>query len=44
MKNKGFIQVITVLLILASIYQLSFTFKTRSIEKKGRSQSGTDVS
>ena len=36
MKNKGFVQVITVLLILASIYQLSFTFKTRSIEKKAK--------
>lgn len=34
MKNKGFVLVITVLLILASIYQLSFTFKTYSIEKK----------
>lgn len=34
MKNKGFVQVITVLLILASIYQLSFTFKVWSVENK----------
>jgi SecD/SecF fusion protein len=34
MKNKVFVQVITVLLILASIYQLSFTFKVWSIEGK----------
>lgn len=34
MNNKGFIQFITVLLILASIYQLSFTFVTNSVEKK----------
>ncbi|MCB9251604.1 MAG: protein translocase subunit SecDF [Flavobacteriales bacterium] len=33
MKNKGFIQTFTVLLILACIYQLSFTFKTRGVEK-----------
>jgi SecD/SecF fusion protein len=32
MNNKGFIQFITVLLILASAYQLSFTFVTNSVE------------
>ncbi|MBR9860145.1 protein translocase subunit SecDF [bacterium] len=32
MKNKGFIQVITLLLLLASIYQLSFTFITNGVE------------
>ncbi|NUM31364.1 MAG: protein translocase subunit SecDF [Bacteroidetes bacterium] len=34
MKNKGFIQVFTILLALACIYQLSFTWKTKSVEKK----------
>jgi len=34
MNNKGFIQFITVLLILASIYQLSFTFVSKSVESK----------
>jgi SecD/SecF fusion protein len=33
MNNKGFIQFITVLLLLASAYQLSFTFVTNSVEK-----------
>ena len=33
MKNRGFIQVVTVLLFLASAYQLWFTFKTTGIEK-----------
>jgi SecD/SecF fusion protein len=33
MNNKGFIQFITVLLILASAYQLSFTFVTNNVEK-----------
>ena len=36
MNNKGFIQVITVFLLLASIYQLSFTFRTKSIESKAK--------
>jgi SecD/SecF fusion protein len=34
MKNKVFVQVITVLLLLASVYQMSFTLVTRSVEKK----------
>ncbi|MBT8326407.1 MAG: protein translocase subunit SecDF [Bacteroidia bacterium] len=34
MNNKGFIQAITILLILASAYQLSFTGITNSVEKK----------
>lgn len=34
MNNKGFIQFITILLILASTYQLSFTFVTNSVENK----------
>ena len=38
MNNKGFIQFITVLLILASAYQLSFTFVTNSVEKTASSQ------
>ena len=36
MNNKGFIQVITIFLLLASIYQLSFTFRTKSIESKAK--------
>ena len=38
MNNKGFIQFNTVLLILASAYQLSFTFVTNSVEKTASSQ------
>lgn len=34
MNNKGFVQIITVLLLLASIYQLSFTAVTKSVEGK----------
>lgn len=34
MQSKGFIKLIVVLLALACVYQLSFTFKTRSVEKK----------
>ncbi len=34
MQNKGFIKLLVILLILASIYQLSFTFKARSVENK----------
>ena len=34
MQSKGFIKLIAVLLSLACVYQLSFTFKTRSVEKK----------
>jgi len=36
MKNKGFVQLFTVLLSIACIYQLSFTWKTRSVEKKAK--------
>ncbi len=36
MKNKGFVQIFTVLLAIACIYQLSFTWKTRSVEKTAR--------
>ncbi|MFM9946085.1 MAG: protein translocase subunit SecDF, partial [Bacteroidia bacterium] len=36
MKNKGFVQIFTVLLSIACIYQLSFTWKTRSVEKQAR--------
>jgi len=36
MNNKGFVQIITVLLLLASAYQLSFTFVTNSVEKKAK--------
>ncbi|WP_289731310.1 protein translocase subunit SecDF [uncultured Alistipes sp.] len=34
MQSKGFIKLIAVLLALACVYQLSFTFKTRSVEKQ----------
>ena len=34
MQSKGFIKLIAVLLALACVYQLSFTFKTRNVEKK----------
>lgn len=34
MQSKGFIKFIAVLLALGCVYQLSFTFKTRSVEKK----------
>ncbi|MEG0808042.1 MAG: protein translocase subunit SecDF [Alistipes sp.] len=34
MQSKGFIKLIAILLALACVYQLSFTFKTRSVEKK----------
>ena len=34
MQSKGFIKLVAVLLALACVYQLSFTFKTRSVEKK----------
>jgi SecD/SecF fusion protein len=34
MNNKGFVQIITVLLLLASLYQLSFTAVTNSVEGK----------
>ncbi|MDA8886605.1 protein translocase subunit SecDF [Bacteroidia bacterium] len=36
MNNKGFIQIVTGLLLLASIYQLSFTGITKSVEKKAK--------
>ncbi len=36
MKNKGFVQIFTVLLAIACIYQLSFTWKTRSVESKAK--------
>lgn len=36
MNNKGFIQFITVLLILASAYQLSFTFVTNNVENNAQ--------
>ena len=34
MQSKGAIKLLAVLLALACVYQLSFTFKTRSVEKK----------
>ena len=34
MQSKGFIKLIAALLAVACVYQLSFTFKTRGVEKK----------
>ena len=34
MQSKGFIKLVAALLAVACVYQLSFTFKTRSVEKK----------
>ncbi len=34
MQNKGFIKLIAAALAVACVYQFSFTFKTRSVEKK----------
>lgn len=34
MQSKGFIKLIAVLLAIACVYQFSFTFKTRSVERK----------
>ena len=34
MQSKGFIKLVAVLLSLACIFQLSFTFKTRNVEKR----------
>ncbi len=34
MQSKGFIKLVAALLAIACVYQLSFTFKTRSVEKK----------
>ena len=36
MKNKGFVQIFTILLAIACIYQLSFTWKTRSVESQAK--------
>lgn len=36
MKNKGFVQIFTVLLAIACIYQLSFSWKTRSVESQAK--------
>ena len=33
MQSKGFIKLIAALLALACVFQLSFTFKTRNVEK-----------
>lgn len=38
MKNKGFIQVVTILLAIVTVYQLSFTLVTKNVEKKAREQ------
>jgi len=35
MRNKGFFWIITIALVIATIYQLSFTMATKSVEKVG---------
>jgi SecD/SecF fusion protein len=44
MNNKGFVQIITVLLLLASIYQLSFTAVTNSVKSKAEEISASKFS
>ncbi|MFR9651048.1 MAG: protein translocase subunit SecDF [Rikenellaceae bacterium] len=36
MQSKGAIKLLTLLLVLASLYQLSFTFKSRSVERSAQ--------
>ena len=36
MRNKGFLWVLTILLVLACIYQLSFSWATSGIEKAAK--------
>jgi len=33
MQSKGAIKLFAIVLVIASLYQLSFSFKTRSVEK-----------
>ncbi len=41
MQSKGFIKLIAALLAVACVYQLSFTFKTRSVEKQAAEYAAT---
>jgi SecD/SecF fusion protein len=36
MQNKGFVKVLAIALTLVCLFYLSFTFKTRSIEKRAK--------
>lgn len=44
MQNKGAIKFLAIMLALACLYQLSFTFVTRSVESRARALAGGDVS
>ncbi len=43
MQNKGLIRTFAILLALVCLYQLAFTWKARSIEKKAEKQATTEV-
>ncbi len=43
MQNKGFIQFLVIVLAFASLYQLSFTFVARSVEKKAETYADGDI-
>ena len=42
MQNKGALKFLTIVLTLACLYQLSFTFVTKSVEKEALEASGGD--
>lgn len=44
MQNKGAIKFLAIMLALACLYQLSFTFVTRSVESKAHALAGGDAS
>ncbi|MCT4644677.1 MAG: protein translocase subunit SecDF, partial [Carboxylicivirga sp.] len=43
MQNKGAIRLFAILLVLVSLYQLMFTFKTRSVENVAKEIAGGDL-
>jgi SecD/SecF fusion protein len=43
MQNKGFIQFLTIVLAFACVYQLSFTFVSKSVEKKAAAYADGDI-
>jgi SecD/SecF fusion protein len=43
MRNKGAIQLFTIVFILVCVYQLSFTFISRGVEKKAKEYANGDV-
>ena len=44
MQSKGAIKLLAILLAIACIYQLSFSFKTRSVEKKAAAYAAEGLS